>query len=69
MIYRYYGTKSVRPQKAKSQKPYINKNLRHKFLKRSKLKNRTNKTKNPSDYRITRNNVILYNVEQCCRIK
>ena len=49
MIYRYYGTKLAHPKKDKNQKPYINKNLRHKLMKRSKLKNRANKTKNPSD--------------------
>ena len=40
------------PKKKKSlrgnQKPHINKTLRHEIMKRSKLKNKGNKTENPS---------------------
>ena len=32
-----------------NQKPHINKTLRHEIMNRSKLKNKANKTKNPSD--------------------
>ena len=56
------------PQKKKwfhgNQKPHINKTLRHKILKRSKLKYKANKTKNPSDiknYKKQRNYVVQLN--------
>ena len=47
-----------------SQKPHINKTLRHEIMKRSKLKNIANKTKNTSDimkYKKQRNYVVQLN--------
>ena len=47
-----------------NQKPHINKTLRHEIMKRSKLKNKANKTKNPSDiknYKKQRNYVVQLN--------
>ena len=41
-----------------NQKPYINKTLRYEIMKRSKLKNIANKTKNTSD-KNTRNTVVM----------
>ena len=47
-----------------NQKPHINKTLRHEIMKRSKLKNKANMTKNPSDimnYKKQRNYVVQLN--------
>ena len=47
-----------------NQKPHINKTLRHEIMKRLKLKNKANKTKNPSDiknYKKQRNYVVQLN--------
>ena len=47
-----------------NQKPRINKTLRHEIMKRSKLKNKANKIKNPSDkknYKKQRNYVVQLN--------
>ena len=56
------------PKKTKclcgNQKPHINKTLRHKTIKRSKLKNKPNKNKHPSDiedYKKRRNYLVQLN--------
>ena len=47
-----------------NQKPHINKTLRHEIMKRSKLKNKANKTKNPFgiiNYKKQRNYIVQLN--------
>ena len=42
-----------------NQKPHINKELRKAIMKRSRLKNKANKTKKPTDIRNFKNSVIM----------
>ena len=63
------------PKKVKiirgNHKPHYNKNLRKAFIKRSRLKNKTNRSKDPVDianYKKQRNLVVSLNVKQSLNV-